>query len=65
MVKKWLDGKNVKYEIVDLDNNPEMQQMIYKKSGALTVPVTLIEDEDGMESVVVGFNLPKLTSSVL
>lgn len=64
MVKKWLDGKGVSYNTVNLDEKPEMQKEIYAKSGALTVPVTLIEKEDGQEDVVIGFNLPRLASAV-
>ncbi len=64
MVKKWLDSKGVKYEVVNLDENPEMQKEIYEKSGALTVPVTLIEKEDSTEEVVIGYNLARLASIV-
>ncbi len=64
MVKKWLDSKGVVYETVNLDENPEMQKTIYEKSGALTVPVTLIENEDKTEEVIIGFNLPRLASVV-
>ena len=46
MVKKYLDGKGIKYNVVNLDEQPEKQKEIYEKSGALTVPVTLIEKED-------------------
>lgn len=64
MVKKYLDGKGIKYEVVNLDEQPEKQKEVYAKSGALTVPVTLIENEDLSEEVVVGFNLPKLSTAV-
>ena len=64
MVKKWLDSKKIKYEVVNLDTNTEYQKEIYAKSGALTVPVTLVE-EDGIESVIVGYNLSRLSSVVL
>ncbi|MFZ1684541.1 MAG: glutaredoxin family protein [Candidatus Zixiibacteriota bacterium] len=64
MVKKYLDGKGVKYDIVNLDEQPEKQAEVYAKSGALTVPVTLVENEDSTEHVVVGFNLPRLASLV-
>jgi len=64
MVKKYLDNKGVKYDVVNLDEKPEKQKEIYKKSGALTVPVTLIEKEDKTEEVVIGFNLPRLASVI-
>lgn len=61
MVKKWLDSKKVAYQTVNLDNEPDRQKEIYEKSGALTVPVTLVE-KDGNESVVIGYNLPRLST---
>lgn len=64
MVKKWLDSKGVEYSVVNLDEQPEMQKKIFEKSGALTVPVTLIEKEDNTEEVVVGFNLSRLASVI-
>jgi glutaredoxin len=64
MVKKYLDGKGVTYSIVNLDEQPEKQAEVYAKSGALTVPVTLIENEDSTEEVVVGFNLPRLSTAI-
>lgn len=64
MVKKWLDSKGVTYNVVNLDEKPEMQKEIYAKSGALTVPVTLVENEDSTEEVVIGYNLSRLASIV-
>jgi glutaredoxin len=64
MVKKWLDAKGVSYNVVNLDEQPEMQKQVYEKSGALTVPVTLIEKEDSTEEVVIGYNLSRLASLV-
>jgi glutaredoxin 3 len=64
MVKKYLDGKGVSYDIVNLDDQPEKQAEVYAKSGALTVPVTLIEKEDSTEEVVIGFNLPRLATAI-
>lgn len=62
MVKKYLDGKGVSYDVVNLDEQPEKQAEVYAKSGALTVPITLVEKEDSTEEVVIGFNLPRLAS---
>lgn len=64
MVKKWLDTKGIKYNTVNLDENPDKQKEIFEKSGALTVPVTLVEKEDSSEEVIIGFNLPKLSAAV-
>jgi glutaredoxin 3 len=64
MVKKWLDAKGITYNVVNLDENPEMQKEVYQKSGALTVPVTLVENEDASEEVVIGYNLARLAAVV-
>lgn len=63
LVKKWFDNKGIKYSTVNLDEHPERQQEIYEKSGALTVPVTLINDGE-TESVIIGFNIAKMASMV-
>lgn len=63
MVKRYLDGKQRAYEIVNLDSNPERQAEAYALSGALTVPITLIENGDE-KTVVVGWNLSKLAPAV-
>ena len=60
MVKRFLDSKGAKYEVVNLDEQPERQAEVLAKSGALTVPVTLIQNEDSSEDVVIGYNLARL-----
>jgi glutaredoxin len=64
MVKKWLDNKGISYNVVNLDEQPEMQKEVFEKSGAMTVPVTLVEKEDSSEEVVVGYNLARLAALV-
>ena len=64
MVKRYLDSKGVSYDVVNLDDQPERQAEVLAKSGALTVPVTLVEKEDNSEEVVVGFNLARLAPAV-
>lgn len=55
MVKRFLDMKGKEYEVINLDERPEMQAEAYALSGALTVPVTT-----NGRSVVVGWNPSKL-----
>jgi glutaredoxin 3 len=64
MVKKYLDTKGINYDVVNLDEQPDKQKEVYAKSGALTVPVTLIEKEDSTEEVVIGYNIPRLATAV-
>lgn len=60
MVKRFLDSKGFAYDVVNLDEQPERQAEVLAKSGALTVPVTLVEHEDSSEDVVIGYNLSRL-----
>ena len=64
MVKRYLDGKGVQYSVVNLDDEPHRQAEVLAKSGSLTVPVTLIENEDSTEEVVIGYNLSRLAPAV-
>lgn len=60
MVKQFLTLKGKEYKVVNLDDNPEKRQELFEKTGAMTVPITLIEKEDGMEDVIIGFNRARL-----
>lgn len=64
MVKKYLDNKGHAYEVVNLDEQPHRQQEALAISGALTVPVTVVDKEDDTQEVVVGFNLARLAPAV-
>ena len=64
MVKRYLDAKNHKYEVVNLDEQPERQAEALALSGALTVPVTVVTKHDDSQEVVVGYNLAKLAPAV-
>ncbi len=60
MVKQFLTLKGKDYKVVNLDENPEKRQELFEKTGAMTVPITLIEKDNGMEDVVIGFNRARL-----
>lgn len=64
MVKKWLDQKGLTYDYIQLDKDPSRQEEMIQKSGQMAVPVTIVEKDDGMEAVVVGFNPGQLASAV-
>ncbi|MBP6880646.1 glutaredoxin family protein [Candidatus Saccharibacteria bacterium] len=63
MVKEWLKKKDLAYEEVVLDVDTSRQQEVIEKSGALSVPVTIVEQDDGMEQVIIGFNPGQLASA--
>jgi glutaredoxin len=64
MVKKFLDAKQHKYEVVNLDDHPERQAEAQALSGALTVPITVVTKADDSKHVVVGYNLARLAPAV-
>lgn len=64
MVKKYLDMKGLRYDVVNLDDNPERQAEALSLSGALTVPITVITKEDDSKEVVVGYNLSRLAPAI-
>lgn len=63
-IKAYLTSKGYPYEIVNLDDEPERQQDAQLASGSLTVPITIIEQADQTQSVVVGFNLQRLVPAL-
>ncbi|MCA9325010.1 glutaredoxin family protein [Candidatus Saccharibacteria bacterium] len=65
MVKKYLDIKNHRYEVVNLDEQPHRQAEALSLSGALTVPVTVVTKHDDSQEVVVGYNLSKLAPALV
>jgi glutaredoxin 3 len=64
MVKKWLTSKNMSYDEVNLDVNPQRAQEAIEISGQMAVPVTVITKNDDSKEVVVGYNLAKLVPAV-
>ena len=64
MVKRWLDAKGHRYDVVNLDQNPERQAEALALSGALTVPVTVVTKDDDTKEVVIGYNLSKLAPAL-
>lgn len=59
MVKKYLTSKGKEYKVVDLDETPEKRQELFELTGAMTVPITQIDDE-----YVIGWNVSKLASLI-
>jgi glutaredoxin 3 len=64
MVKKFLNTKSLEYTVVNMDEHPEVRQSIIEMSGAMTVPVTVVEDEAGNKNITVGWNPAKLGGAV-
>jgi glutaredoxin 3 len=65
MVKRYLDMKGQKYEVVNLDDHPERnEEALEVSNGALTVPITVVTKEDDSRAVVVGYNLAQLAPAI-
>jgi glutaredoxin 3 len=61
-LKQWLDEKDVKYEVVDLTQDPLRGQEMIQKTGQMVVPVSIIifDDAEEKEEIVIGFDREKL-----
>lgn len=64
MVKKFLTSKGLNYTAVNMDELPELRQQVIEMSGAMTVPVTVVEDEQGAKDLTVGWNPAKISAAV-
>ncbi len=71
MVKKWLSGKGLSYNVINMDEESnEVRQKVIEMSGAMTVPVTVVEEavepgaEPSFRDITVGWNPAKLGAAV-
>lgn len=55
MVKQFLTLKGKEFSVVNLDENPEVRQELIEKTGAMTVPITQIDDK-----FIIGWNRQRL-----
>ena len=63
-VKKYLDMKQKSYDVVNLDEQPEIEAEVIAKSGARTVPIIIVRDDTGREDITIGMNLSQLASAI-
>lgn len=64
-VKRYLDIKNHQYDVVNLDENPAAEREVIAKSGARTVPIVMVSDSQGTETVAsIGWNPGALASAL-
>ncbi len=64
MVKKYLTSKGQEYEVVNLDQHPEERQKVIDMSGAMTVPVTVIANENSAPDITIGWQPGKLAAAI-
>jgi glutaredoxin len=60
MLKSYLQHNKIAYEEKHADQDQSIALELYQKSGQLGVPFTIIEQEDGTETNILGFDKPKI-----
>lgn len=60
MQKDFFARKNVEYQEILVDENPEEATKMIEISGQMGVPFTVIEKENGAKITVLGFDKPLL-----
>ncbi len=64
MEKNYLKSKNVEFEEVLLDREPDKIQEFIDTCGNMGVPCTHIVQEDGKEQKILGFNKPMIDEAL-
>ncbi len=64
MLKSYLQSKDIKYDEKHADQDPKLAEELYQKSGQLGVPFTIIENEDGSQEQILGFDRPKIDAAL-
>ncbi len=59
VLKKYLEGKDINYEEIDVSENEEEQKKMIEKTGQMGVPVVEIDDE-----VIIGFDKEKIEKAL-
>lgn len=60
MLKSYLQNKNIAYEEKQVDQDPALAQEMVDKSHQMGVPFTVIEQDDGNEVTILGFDKPRI-----
>lgn len=63
-VKEFFDKKEVSYNEINLDEQPDKRQELMELSGGMTVPVTIVTGDDGGKNMTVGYDVSKLASEL-
>lgn len=60
MEKAYLDEKKIKYEIFFVDQDEKKAEEMVKKTGQMGVPVTIITNDKGDETIIIGFDKKRI-----
>ena len=64
MTKKYFQEHSITYTEKDVSKDVADAQEMIQKSGQMGVPVIVIGDEVGEETMIVGFDRPRLASAL-
>jgi alkyl hydroperoxide reductase subunit F len=64
MLKSYLQSKDVAYEEKHADQDHAIAQELYKESGQLGVPFTIISGDNGHEDRILGFDKPMIDQAL-
>ena len=53
-LKQWLKKQQIEFDSVNLEQDPSRQAEIIQKAGSMQVPISLIIDDNGQETVITG-----------
>lgn len=65
MLAGWLNQKGFVFTEYKVDRNPVAAQEMVRQSGQMGVPFTTIEDDKGMVTKVLGFDIQRLNAVLL
>ncbi len=60
MEKAYLDEKKIKYENFFVDQDEKLAEEMVKKTGQMGVPVTVITNDKGEETIIIGFDKKRI-----
>jgi glutaredoxin 3 len=64
MQKEYLNSRNIPFEEVLVDENPEEAQKMIAISGQMGVPFTVIDKDDGERVTILGFDKPRIDEAL-
>jgi glutaredoxin len=64
MEKKYLKDKNIDFEDILVDRDPDEIQNMVDTCGSMGVPCTHITKDDGSEERILGFDKPRIDAAL-
>lgn len=62
--KEYLDSKEIKYENIFVDQNPDEAKRLIEESAQMGVPFTEIIQDDGTNVKILGFDKDKINQAL-